>query len=194
MIMRKMKLAVSFLVIAVAILFAGNNDLYAGGGTTPWPISETPRGSTTWTGTLVITGQIANVPGLPAPGLPSDSRPLVSDQYKDLIVKIEFFVRLENSKKGFGTFSGLGKDNEGYYLFYAIGDYGPGRIGEALMRFLNEKVKGYLPGGPYTDIFLTGLTEDKSNVGDQLQLVGGRENLQPETPLYLNAKITVATY
>jgi len=192
--MRKTKIAISFLVVAVAILFAGNNDLYAGAGVpNPWGKLPAPKGSTTWTGTLVITGQIANVPGFPVPGLPNDATPAVSPGYKDLIVKIEFFVRLENSKKGYATFSGLAKDNNGYYFFYALGDYASGRIGEALNKFLAEKVYPNLPGGSYTGV-LTDVTEDKTNVDLQLQLDQyGRESLQPETPLYLNAKITVAT-
>lgn len=73
MIIGKTKLAISFLVVAAAILFAGNNDLYAGGGTNPWGTGTAPRGSTTWTGTLVITGQIANVPGLPPDAMPTFS-------------------------------------------------------------------------------------------------------------------------
>lgn len=193
--MRKTKLAVSCLVIAVAILLAGSGDLYAGGGVTnPWGILPAPRVSTLWTGTLVITVQIANVPGLPAPYLPSDAAPTISSQYKDLIVKIEFFVRLENTKKGYATFSGLARDNDGYYFFYALSDYANGRIGEALNKFLNDKVYPNLPGGPYSGV-LAGLTNDVTNVDTQLRVdpVSGRENLQPETPLYLNANITVAT-
>jgi hypothetical protein len=193
--MWKTKLAIFLVVIGVAILFVGNNDLYAGAGATPWPIGTAPKKSTTWTGTLVITGQIANVPGLPAPYLPSDAVPTVSTQYKDLIVKIEFFVRLENSRLGYATFSGLARDNDGYYFFYALSDYANGRIGEALNNFLVNTVNPKLPGGPYPNIVLTSVTNDVTNVGTQLRLDQyGRESLQPETPLYLNANITVATY
>ena len=197
--MRKTKTVISFVVIVVAILFAGNYDVYAGAGVpNPWGFSSAPRGSTTWTGTLVITAQIADVPGLMA-GLPTDAVPADPIVFKDQIVKIEFFVRLENSKKGSATFSGLAKnivtDSSGikhtYYLFYAIGDFLSGRIGEALNRFLANKVYPNLPGGPYNGA-LTGLTEDTQNVELQLQVVGG--GLQAETPLYLNAKITVATF
>ncbi len=194
--MRKTNIAISFLVVAVAIVFAGNYDAHGYGGVpNPWGIvSPAPRG-TTWTGTLVITGQIANVPGLPAPGLPDGATPANSPGYKDLIVKVEFFVRLENSKKGYATFSGLAKDNGGYYFFYALGDYANGRIGEALNKFLTDKVYPNLPGGPYSGGALTGLTEDITNVDLQLRLDQyGRESLQPETPLYLNAKITVVTF
>jgi hypothetical protein len=195
MVMRKIKLVISFLVIAVVILFAGSNDLYAGAGVAnPWGTLPAPKGSTTWTGTLVITGQIANVPGLPAPYLPTDAAPTISTQYKDLIVKIEFFVRLENSKLGYATFSGLARDNDGYYFFYALSDYANGRIGEALNRFLTEKVYANLAGG-FQQGVLTAVTNDVSNVDTQLRLDQfGRESLQPETPLYFNANITVATY
>ena len=193
--MRKTNLAISLMVIGAAILFVGNYDVYAGGNVpNPWGTGTAPKGSTTWTGTLVITGEIANVPGLPAPYLPTDATPTVSTQYKDLIVKIGFFVRLENSKKGYATFSGLARDIEGYYFFYALSDYANGRIGEALNKFLNDKVYPHLPGGPYNGV-LTGVTNDVTNVGAQLRLdpVSGRESLQPETPLYFNSNITVAT-
>lgn len=192
--MKKTKLAISFLVIGAAILIVGNNDVYGWGGVpNPWGILPAPKGSTTWTGTLVITGQIANVPGLPAPGLPNDATPAVSPGFKDLILKMEFFVRLENSKKGYRTFSGLAKDDGGYYFFYALGDYANGRIGVALNKFLNDKVYPHLPGGPYQGV-LTDVTDSVTNVDLQLQLDQyGRESLQPETPLYFNGKITVAT-
>ncbi len=200
--MRKAKLAISLVVIGMVILFLGSNNLYAGGGTTPWPLGLAPKGSTIWTGTLVITGQIANVPGLPAPYLPSasDVRPTITTDgsggytYIDQIVKVEFFVRLENSKKGFATFSGLARDSEGYYFFYALTDYANGRIGEALNKFLTDKVYPNLPGGPYTGV-LTDVANDVTNVGTQLRLNQyGQASLQPETPLYFNAKITVATH
>ncbi|OGW52294.1 MAG: hypothetical protein A2Y81_04320 [Nitrospirae bacterium RBG_13_43_8] len=199
--MRKTKTVISFVVIVVAILFAGNYDVYAGAGVpNPWGILPAPKGSTSWTGTLVITGQIANVSGLTA-GLPADAAPVPlppTTGYKDQIIKIEFFVRLENSKRGYATFSGLAKYEEvgkEYYLFYALGDYANGRIGEALNKFLNDKVYPNLPGGPYNGV-LTGVTDDVTNVDIQLQVVDlqtGKQNLQAETPLYFNAKITVAT-
>ncbi len=192
--MAKTKLAISLVVIAAAFLFVGNNDLYAGGNVTnPWGLQPAPKGSTMWTGTLVITGQIANVPGLPAPYLPSDATPTVNAQFMDQLVKIEFFVRLENSKKGYATFSGLARDNDGYYFFYALSDYANGRIGEALNKFLTDKVYPNLPGGPYTGV-LTDVVNDVTNVGTQLRLNQyGQPSLQPETPLYFNANITVAT-
>ncbi len=192
--MTKTKLAISLVVIGVVILFAGNHDVYAGGNVpNPWGLQLAPKGSTTWTGTLVITGQIANVPGLPAPYLPSDATPTVNAQFMDQLVKIEFFVRLENSKKGYATFSGLARDNDGYYFFYALSDYANGRIGEALNKFLTDKVYPNLPGGPYTGV-LTDVVNDVTNVGTQLRLNQyGQPSLQPETPLYFNANITVAT-
>ena len=199
--MRKRKLAISLVVIGAAILFAGNYDVYAGAGTNPWPIGSAPRRSTKWTGTLVITGEIANVSGLPAPGLPADAAPTISDQYKDFIVKIEFFVRLQNSRLGYATFSGLAKYEEPqqvgtqYYLFYVLTDYASGRIGEALTKFLTERVYPNLPRGPYNNGVLTSLTNSTTNVDIQLRLDPyGRESLQPETPLYYNADITVATW
>jgi hypothetical protein len=202
--MRKTKIAISLVVIGAVLLFAGNYDTYAGANVPdPWFKGVAPKGSTTWTGTLVITGEIANVPGLPAPGLPPDAEPTISAQYKDLIVKIQFFVRLENSKKGVATFSGLGKElyppnaqiQQTYYYYYALGDYANGRIGKALQNFLNNQVYPNLPGGPWQGGVLTSVTNDQTNVDTQLELDGnGRESLQPETPLYLNAAITVATY
>lgn len=184
--MGRTKIVILFVLVAVAILFAGKDDLYAGAGVpNPWGIvSPAPRG-TVWTGTLVIAAQIADVPGLPG-GLPGDATPETGQGYKDQIVKIEFFVRLENSKKGSAAFSGLAKDNDQYYLFYALGDYGSGRIGEALNKFLTDKVYPKLPGGPYTGV-LTALS-GTTNVDIQLQVGQG---LQAETPLYYNAKITV---
>ena len=192
--MRKTKLAMSLLVIGAAILFAGNNDLYAGGNVpNPWGIQSAPKGSTIWTGTLVVTGQIANVPGLPAPYLPTDATPTINSAYMDQLVKIEFFVRLENSKLGYFTFSGLARDIDGYYFFYALSDYASGRIGEALNKFLTDKVYPFLPGGAGKGV-LTGVTNDVSNVGTQLRINQyGQASLQPETPLYFNADITVAT-
>ena len=195
--MTKTKLAIFLVVIGVAILFAANNDLYAGAGATPWPIGTAPKKSTTWTGTLVITGEIANVPGLPAPYLPADATPTPpSTGYRDLLVKIEFFVRLQNSSLGYATFSGLARDNEGYYFFYALSDYANGRIGEALQNFLVKTVNPNLPGGPYPNIVLTSLINDVQNVGTQLRInqQTGQESLQPESPLYLNANITVGTW
>lgn len=187
--MRKTKIAVSFVVIVVAILFAGNEDLYAGAGVpNPWGIvSPAPRG-TQWKGSLVITAQIVDVPGLPG-GLPADAAPVPPETgFTDQIVKIEFFVRLEHGLLPDTTFSGLAIDNNGYYLFYALADYASGRIGEALNRFLNEKVYPNLPK-PNSGGVLTGLTDDQTNVDIQL----GR-GLQAGTPLYLNAKITVVTF
>lgn len=191
MVMRRTTKAILFVLIAAAILFAGNDGLYAMGGVpNPWGIvSPAPRGIA-WTGTLVMTAQIADVPGLPG-GLPADAAPADSLVYKDQIVKIEFFVRLENSKKGSATFSGLAKDLDGYYLFYAIGDYASGRIGEALNKFLSDRVYPNLPGGPYSGGAFTGLTEGTTNVDFQLRVGQG---LQAETPLYFNAKITAVTY
>jgi hypothetical protein len=107
--------------------------------------------------------------------------------YTDPVVKIQFFVRLEHRQLD-ATFSGLAIDNNGYYLFYALADYASGRIGEALNRFLNEKVYPNLPK-PNSGGVLTGLTDDQTNV--DIQLGSG---LQAGTPLYLNAKITVVTF
>lgn len=201
--MRKTKIMISFVLIAAAILFAGN-ELLLGSScpTDPWGIvSPAPRG-TEWTGTLVITAQIADVSSLPA-GLPGDANPLVIAGYKDQIVKIAFFVRLENSKKGSATFSGLAKyileDPPGveheYYLFYALGDYCSGRIGDALKKFLSDKVYGYLPlNATNAKGALTGLTEPDDTVV-QLQVDNtGRQLLQAGTPLYYSAKIKVVTY
>lgn len=187
--MRKTKLAISFVVIAVAILFAGNEDLYAGGGVeNPWGIvSPAPRG-TVWKGSLVITGQIVDVPGLPG-GLPADAAPVPCETgYLDPVVKIHFFVRLERGQLPDSTFSGLAIDNNGYYLFYPLADYASGRIGEALNRFLKEKVYPNLPK-PNSGGALTSLTDDQTNVDIQLGT-----GLQAGTPLYLNAKITVVTF
>jgi hypothetical protein len=201
--MRKTKLAISLVVIVAAILFAGNGDLYAGANVeNPWLTQLAPRGSTPWTGNLVITARIANVQELPANGLPSDAMPTISDQYKDFVVKIEFFVRLENNKKGWKTFSGLAKytlespEPPGeYYLFYLLSDYANKRIGEALNKFLADRVYPNLPGNVTgAKGVITSVTEAWQNANDQLKLVDGYESLQPETPLYFNAKITVATY
>jgi hypothetical protein len=210
MVMAKIKTAISLVLIAAAILFAGNVDVFAGAGSHGWITGTAPKGSTTWTGTLVITAEIANVPGSPAPGLPADAEPTPAPPsgalYKDLVVKIEFFVRLENSKKGYGTFSGLAKElftdptteiQQTYYYYYALGDYANGRIAEALDNFLKNEVypSKDLPGGPWQGGVLTSVTNDQSNVGTQLRLdQNGRESLQPETPLYYSADITVATY
>ena len=66
----KKKKTLTFAVIAMAILFAGNEDLYAGGGVeNPWGIVSPAPSGIKWTGNLVITGQIVSVPGLPG-GLP----------------------------------------------------------------------------------------------------------------------------
>ncbi len=206
--MRKMKLVIYLVVIGAAILFVGNNDLYAGGGTCPWPLSTPKRGSTTWTATLVITGEIVNVPGLPAPYLPDPptigpcdifsgtyGTPTSISTYKDLLLKVHFFVRLGNSKQGYEAFSGLARDNQGFYFFYALGDYANGRIGEALVRFLTEKVSPYLPGAPYSNLVLTNVFNSVTNVETQLRIGNyGRESLQPETPLYYNADITFSTW
>ena len=194
--MRKTKIVIPFVLIVVAILFIGNGDVYGTGGVqNPWGINYSPPRGTEWTGTLVVTGQLVNVSGLPG-GLPDDALPLVIPGYKDQIVKIEIFVRLENNKKGSATFSGLARDSEGYYLFYALGDHHDGgRIGEALNKFLSDKVYPNLPGGPYTGGALTALTDGSNNVEFQLQVdPQGRQLLQAGTPLYYNAKIKVVTY
>jgi hypothetical protein len=191
MVMRKTKIAISFLVIAVAILFAGNQDLYAGAGVpNPWGIVSPAPPGTKWTGNLVITGQLADVPGLPG-GLSPDAQPLdpCVTGCNDQVVKIQFFVRLENKRQGFATFSGLAKDQNGYYLFYPLADYGSGRIGDMLNKFLNDKVYPNLPGGPYARGVITDLSDDVTNVDTQLC-----RGLQAETPLYLNANITVVTH
>jgi hypothetical protein len=193
--MMKTKIAIPFVLIAVVILLAGNADVYGtGGNPNPWGINYTPPKGTGWTGTLVVTGQIVDVPGLPA-GLPADATPADPQVYKDQIVKMEFFVTLENKKNPPTTFSGLAKDKEGYYLFYALGDFfnspsvgEPSRIGEALNKFLKDKVYPNLPGGPYNGA-LTGLTEQSTNVGSQLQY-----GLEAETPLYYSAKIAIVTW
>ena len=102
---------------------------------------------------------------------------------------IKFFVRLENAKKGLATFSGLGIDNEGYYLFYALGDY-TGRITDALHNFLEATVYPNL--FPYATGTLADLTESGNNVVSQLSVTG--TGLQAGTPLYYNAKIKIVTY
>jgi len=200
MVMRKTKLAIFLVVIGAAILFVGN-DLYAGAGATPWPIGAAPRKHTNWTGTLVITAEIANVPGLPTPYLPTGVTPTIVPNgsggyiYIDQLVKIQFFLRLENSRLGYATSSGLARDNAGYYFFYVLSDYASGRIGEALQNFLVHTVNPNLPGGPYSNIVLTSLTNDVTNVGTQLRVNQyGQPSLQPESPLYLNADVTVATW
>jgi len=189
--MRNTKLTISFLIISLTILFAGYNDLYAGAGVfNPWGIvSPAPKG-TQWKGSLVITAQFVDVPGLPA-GLPPDAAPVPSESgYIDQIVKIGFYVRLQR-KDLYATFSGLAVDNQGYYLFYPLADYANGRIGEALNKFLKEKVYPNLPflTKPPTGGVLTSFTDDQTNVDTQL----GR-GLQAGTPLYLNANITVITF
>jgi hypothetical protein len=195
----KTKIVIPFLLIVVAILFAGNDGLYGSGGVpNPWGINYSPPRGTEWTGTLVITGQIADVSGLPGigtwpPAFP-DAIPVITG-YSDQIVKIEFFVRLENAKRGSATFSGLAKDTNGYF-FYALGDYANGRIGEALNKFLSDKVYPYLPGnGLNAKGALTDWTEDRNNVESQLTVDEyGRPRLTPESPLYYSAKIKVVTY
>ena len=187
--MRKTKMAIYFVVIAVAILLAGNNDLYAGAGVAnPWGIVTPAPPGIQWKGSLVITAQIVDVSGLPG-GLPPDAAPVPPETgYLDPAVKIHFFVRFERGQLPDSTFSGLAIDNNGYYLFYPLADYASGRIGEALNRFLNEKVYPNLPK-PNKGGVLTSLTDDQTNV--DIQLGSG---LQAGTPLYLNAKITVVTF
>jgi hypothetical protein len=189
--MKNRRIVLPILVVAAAILFAGSSDAYATAcSANPWGINySAPRG-TDWTGTIVVNIEIADVSGLPA-GLPEWATPVDSPGYTDYIVKIDFVVKLENKKNGFGTFSGLAVDNDGYYLFYALGDYCSERIGEALNRFLQEKVYPKLPGGPYANGALTSVTETSGNVEYQLQVGRG---LQAGTPLYHSAKITVVTW
>jgi hypothetical protein len=82
------------MLIAMAIIFAGFSNLYGAGGVpNPWGLNPSASG-TAWSGTLVMTGQIADVPGLPA-GLPDGDTflPLLVPGYKDQVVKIKFFVR-----------------------------------------------------------------------------------------------------
>jgi len=183
------------ILIGVAIIFTGVSTLYSSGGVpNPWGLDPSARGQQ-WTGTLVISGQIADVPGLPAGGLPPDSFiPLNVPGYKDQVLKIKFFVQLGNKKYPAKSFSGLGKDSNGY-LFYALGDYGSGRFGEALNTFLRQKVYPYLPGGPYTGYcVITGLSNDSNNVETQLRVDSyGRNLFNPETPLYYSATITLVT-
>ena len=104
----KTKRAISFAVIVVAILFAGNEDLYAGAGVeNPWGIVSPAPSGTKWTGNLVITGDILDVPGLAVnhagwpKGLPPGALPIdPATGCTDPIAKIEFFVRLENKNQG----------------------------------------------------------------------------------------------
>ena len=123
--------------------------------------------------------------------MPPDSEPEELPGYTDQVVKLGFFVRLENKKLGWDTFSGLARDEVGYYLFWALGDYFSERIGEALNKFLSERVYPDLPGNTGTDGCLVEWYEEKNNVEYQLQNFIG---LDPESPLYYSAKITVATY
>jgi hypothetical protein len=189
----KKKPTISFgMLIATVIIFAGSPDLYAGGGVpNPWGL-QTATG-TSWTGTLVIHGQIADFPSLPD-GLPADSYPQNSLTQQDHVVKLKFFVRLAGKKPPSYTFSGSGKDIDGKNLFYALGDWASGRLGEALNRFLIEKVCPNLPGYTKT-CALTGLVEGQNNVEDQFTVDGfGRPTaLKVETPLFYNAVITVVT-
>jgi hypothetical protein len=185
--------------VATAILLAGSSLLYgAGGVTNPWGLNPSATG-TAWTGTLVISGQIVDVSGLPAGGLSDTFYPLVlPGGYQDQVVKLKFFVNLSNNaKKNPATFSasGLGKDSSGYYLFYALGDYGSGRFGDALNTFLKQKVYPNLPGGPYTgSCALKSLSNDSNNVETQLRVDSyGRNLFVPETPLYYSATITIVT-
>ena len=183
--MTKTKIVIPFLLIAAAVLFAGNNGVYGSAGVpNPWrTVSTAPKG-TEWTGTLVITGRIVDVTGLPAGLLPAGAEP--APGYQDQIVKIEFFVRLENAKRASFTFSGVAIDDNEYYLFYAVGDY-TGRITDALHNFLENKVYPKLSSNGTGA--LTEVTGSSNNV--ETQLVYG---LQAGTPLYYSAKIKVVTY
>jgi len=193
--MKKKRTVIFLAMIVVAILFAGKEDLYAGAGVpNPWGIISPIPSGTKWTGNLVITGQIVNVPGLPAnlagwpKGLPPDAQPVdPASGYTDPIATIEFFVRLENKNQGYFTFSGVAIDNSGYYLFYPLADHATGRIGEALNRFLKDKVYPNLK--PFKGGDLTDLSDDVTNLDIQLS-----RGLQPGTPLYYNANITVVTH
>jgi hypothetical protein len=133
---------------------------------------------------------------LPAGGLPPDPfYPLVSPGYKDQVIKIKFFVQLANKKYLATSYSGLGRDSNGYYLFYALGDYGNLRYGDALNTFLKQKVYPYLPGGPYTGYCaVTSLSQESNNVETQLRTdTYGRNLFNAETPLYYSATITLVT-
>ena len=194
--MNKLKILFPFLLVAVAVCLGVNSVVHATGGLpNPWGIDSKAKGIR-WKGTIVMTAEIADVSGLPA-GLPGDALPLppAVTTHKDQIVKIKFFLKLENAGLGLAaTFSGLAKDNDGYYLFYALGDYASGRIGEALNKFLNDKVYSNLPGDPWTVGAIKAMEESSNNVEEQLRVDElGVQYLQAETPLYYSAKITVVT-
>jgi hypothetical protein len=191
--MANTKLTLFVKLFMMACLFIGLNNVYGAGGVpNPWGLTPTTRG-TEWTGILVISGQIADVPGLPA-GLPDNYFPLNVPGYKDQVVKIKFFVRLGNKKYSGTSYSGMGRDVNNNYLFYALGDYGSGRLGEALNKFLADKVYPNLPGGPYNGA-LTELTEESNNVESQLVTDPyGRNLFKAESPLFYSANIKVVTY
>jgi hypothetical protein len=193
--MSKSKIVFSFLLVSVALWIGGASVVHGTGGLeNPWGIDPKAKG-TRWTGTIVMAGEIADVSGLPA-GLPEDALPLLVPTLKDQIIKIKFFLKLDNSQSEPRTFSGLAKDNEGYYLFYALGDYASTRIGEALNRFLSEKVYPFLPGGPWSGGAIKAMGETSNNVESQLLIDPdtGVQFLKAESPLYYSAKITIVTW
>jgi len=189
--MMKRRMTFTCFLVGIGMVFLASSGAHASGGLeNPWGIDYSNPKGTNWEGTIFMTAEIADVPGLPA-GLPEYAAPAGVPGYNDRVVKIGFFIKLENKKLGFVTFSGLAFDFDGFYLFYALGDYASGRIGEALNKFLEERVYPRLPGGPYAGGSLTGMEESSGNVEFQLQEGRG---LRAETPLYYSAKITVVAY
>ena len=83
--------SISLVLILASLLFIDNEYVYgAAGANPPWIVNSTPpAGGVKWTGCLVVTGQIVDVPGLPLllpPGSsPVDPRLIQGSNYKDRI-------------------------------------------------------------------------------------------------------------
>jgi len=182
--MTKTKKVYSILLLVLTFLVAGSFDAYGAGGSTgnPWGIvSPAPKKSVEWEGTIVITAQIV--------GEEIDDESYYG--YVDRMAKISFYVRLENKKLGWDTFSGVAKNESSSDQFWIIDGYYSESIGLALNTFLSEKVYPLLPEGAGKQGCLVEWYQEDNNIEAQLQ--AGQE-IDPEKPLYYSAKIKVAIY
>jgi len=181
----------SFIVMLVsAMMLAGVPLAYGGSiqGSGPWGTPDpAPKGGTVYSGELVITGNIANTPGLPGWAVPAPPNPALTAGYNDVLATLTFVMKLTARRAAPITFSGLGKrpgplPGTQTTYFNLPADYVTGTLGQAVKDFVLEKCP---------TCALTSVVEVHDNVTVQLDEdeVGG--GMGTESPLYMWLEVEV---
>ena len=162
--------------LAVLLFFAGTSMVYAMACPTGhWPLTLNPtKGWDEWSGTVFVVPEIVGSPG------PCDPIEGFNEQY----VKANLFLKLttgKNKKAQFMTYSDVAVADDESEFFCIIADYCSGRLGEAILNFLQTEVDA--------NIEWISVEEESGNILEQLLSNG--PGLDPDHPLYFQLKITV---